>query len=742
MNKLRIGVLMGGMSIEREVSFNSGRTICDHLDSMQYTIIPLFQTDTGTIYKMPWHFMHRGKIADFQDRLSSEGQLITWDGLKEVVDFIYIAMHGRYAEDGALQGMLELLKIPYLGSGILTSALCRDKVLLKNFLDAAHIATPTNIIIYPEKYYEYQSNPTLLHQDLTNTDITFPCIIKPHREGSSIGVSIVHSYDTLLSALHHAATITPDIIQTVIIENYITGMEFSCIVLADKNGTFFALPPTEIELEADTHIFDYHQKYMPGRAIKHTPARCCQTTLERIKQECLRIAILLDIKTIGRIDGFLQKDGTITIIDVNTISGMSPSGFIFLAAAEIGMSHTALINHLITVDLHRHHIMVANTSDNNTYEHAIERKKMKVAVLLGGSSNEREISLESGRNVVYKLSPHKYEVLPIFVDSNDHLYLINQSLLVRNSTTEIALLITHEMRIQWHQLPQLSDFVFNALHGGSGENGIIQGALETLKIPYNGSSIFASSLCMNKFKTTQYLKTQGLQVPTELLIPIHDWYNNQQPTITHIKKHITYPCIVKPHDDGCSVLVHKVSSDTQLCNAIEAIFTNNKKMALIQEFITGMELTVGVIGNHQKVQALPPSQAVVNGDILSIEEKFLPGAGENQTPAPLPDTQLVLIQKTIEKAYKAVQCAGYARIDCFYQTADESPTGNERVVILEINTLPALTPATCLFHQAAEIGIRPMDFIDTIITLGYAYHCPTKQVPTIKNPLIQHQTRE
>jgi D-alanine-D-alanine ligase len=151
------------------------------------------------------------------------------------------------------------------------------------------------------------------------------------------------------------------------------------------------------------------------------------------------------------------------------------------------------------------------------------------------------------------------------------------------------------------------------------------------------------------------------------------------------------------------------------------MFSAGKTHALIEECIQGMELTVGVLGNDDP-KALPPSYAVATSAVLSIQEKFLPGAGENQTPAPLPPAALAFVQKTIEQVYKAVNCRGYARIDCFYQSAEQSPTGSERVVILEINTLPGLTPATCIFHQAAEVGMKPMDFLDRIIELGLQEH--------------------
>lgn len=348
-------------------------------------------------------------------------------------------------------------------------------------------------------------------------------------------------------------------------------------------------------------------------------------------------------------------------------------------------------------------------------------QKIRVAVLLGGNSNERETSLDSGRNVVYKLSPQKYEAIPVFVSSSMDLHIINQALLVRNSTKEIEQDLHLATKIRWDDLPTVADFVFIALHGGLGENGGVQGTLEMLNMPYNGSSILSSALCMDKYKTTHYLRSRGIDVPQSTLINKQSWQAHKEETIADILASFTFPLIVKPHDDGCSVMVQKINKPEQIAIALDHIFFNNKEWAMIEEFIVGMELTVGVIGNDN-VQALPPSQAIANGAILSIEEKFLPGAGENQTPAPLPQETLSFVQRIMEKTYTAVGCKGYARIDCFYQTAEQSSTGHERVVVIEVNTLPGLTPATCIFHQAAEIGLKPMDFIDVIVQLGLQEH--------------------
>lgn len=270
-------------------------------------------------------------------------------------------------------------------------------------------------------------------------------------------------------------------------------------------------------------------------------------------------------------------------------------------------------------------------------------------------------------------------------------------------------------------MPELIDFAFIALHGGLGENGAVQGTLEMLELPYNGSSVLTSALCMDKFKTNEFLKSQGFHVPASTLINKSEWNTNKESILESIRANHCLPLIAKPHDDGCSVMVQKVKCADTLACAIELIFAHGKEHALIEECIIGMELTIGVIGNDIP-RALPPSQTVCVADILSIEEKFLPGAGENQTPAPLPPAALLLAQKTIEDVYKAVGAKGYARIDCFYQNEKQSSTGIPRIIILEINTLPGMTPATCIFHQAAEVGIKPMDFIDLIITLGLQEH--------------------
>ena len=722
MHKLRVGVLMGGKSIEKEVSFNSGRTICDHLDISRYTVIPLFQTSSGDLFVLPWNFLHRGKVTDFEWRLEKEAEKITWDSLKKSVDFIYIAQHGRYAEDGCLQGMLEVLSIPYLGSKVAASALSMDKSFQKKILKAHGIDTPRGITLTPTEISIYKKNQEQLFDRLEKEQVVFPLLIKPVFEGSSLGITVAYNKQELIAGITAACTVYTQKEQAVILEEYITGTEFTAVIITDySTGKLIPLPLTEIVKEAGTDIYTYEQKYMPGRATKYTPARISEQDTQQILDICMSAMKALGITNIIRIDGFLTKDKRIVIFDPNTLSGMGPASFIFRQAAESNMNHAQLINHLIETELSTYGMLEKVLLESKKREEMNQNKILRVGVLLGGRSNEKEISLESGRNVFYKLSSEKYKVTPLFVNSSLDLYALDNRLLVHNSTSEIEAGIKPEMHVPWSKLPELFDFIFIALHGGEGENGAIQGTLEMLGLPYNGSSILASSLCMDKYKTNNLLKTEGFIVPEHILLNKLSWQTDKKTALETISKNIGFPVIVKPHDDGCSVFVSRANNQEQLEKTLEEFFSTKKTHAFIEELIVGMELTVGVIGNENP-QALPPSQAVSASGLLSLEEKFLPGAGENQTPAPLPKEALLLVQRTMEQVYKAAGCSGYARIDCFYQSATQSKTGKEQVVIIEINSLPALTPATCLFHQASEVGIKPMELIDKLIELGLEKH--------------------
>ena len=325
---------------------------------------------------------------------------------------------------------------------------------------------------------------------------------------------------------------------------------------------------------------------------------------------------------------------------------------------------------------------------------------------MGGASNEKEISLESGRNVFYKLKQQNFKVVPIFVDSNLQLFIIPEKILVKNSTNEIIEALKEDEPISWPSLKKC-DFVFLALHGGAGENGTIQSALQALDIKFNGSKSLASSICMDKYLTKIILEANGFDTIPGVLVDQETFKNKE------LYKDLNWPLIVKPHDDGCSFFVFYVNNETELFESIEKILAY-KKYALVEEYILAKELTIGIINTPEPI-CLPSSEVIRTGKILSIEEKFLPGAGENQTPAILDINIQEFIKEQLIRAYNIIGFKNYARIDCFLQDEKQSKTGKYKLIFIEFNTLPALTPATCLFHQAAEINMRPTEFLKKII---------------------------
>jgi UDP-N-acetylmuramate--alanine ligase len=700
--KIKIGVLMGGKSLENEVSFNSGRTICDHINPSLYEIIPIFETQDGKLYILPWYFIHRGKITDFLDRLDSEATKILIKDIKNIVDLLFLALHGSYAEDGVLQSLLKLYNIPYIGSSIFAYSASHNKYFHNNFLKSNNIKAIDSHIIYPHNLIEDEIEKIL-------KKYTFPMIVKPNEEGSSLGVFLVHNQEELKKYIQEAQHINSLKTNSVLVQSKIEGSEFSCIAI-EKDNEWIAFEPTEIVHKNNDYIYNYVDKYMPGSLIKKTPASFNSFVIEDIKKIVIQIARLIESSYILRVDGFVLNNNEIIILETNMFPGMAPSSFTFIQAAYNGFTHSTLINHLINEALIKYNLKNNNLDiDNNIIE---KEKKMRIGILFGGDSNEREISLESGRNVYSKLSSSSYELLAIFMDEKKKLYHIPYYLLVKNHTEEIVEHLTEDMHIEWQQLPDLIDFAFLALHGGSGEDGTIQGIFESLGIPYNGSNQLTSSLCMNKYKTNSYLKGIGFSVPEYLFIEDIKKLNKEKLILDLKIKNLIFPLISKPHDDGCSVGVKLNNTIDELFNQIQLLKSIGKNSCLIEEVIEGMELTVGVIGNYDQVLVLPPTYTPKKNEILSLHEKFLPGDGTNITPAPLKKQDIEKIQEEIKKIYIALGCSGYARIDCFYKK------DKQQLIFLECNTLPALTPATCLFHQVAEINIKPIDFLEKIIKLG------------------------
>ena len=581
--------------------------------------------------------------------------------------------------------------------------------------------------------------------------------------------------------------------QRVIVEEFINGREFSGIVIRKESGAAVALPPTEIVKGKE--IFDYRSKYLPGLSRKITPIDLPDEQIQAIRSECERLFEYLEFNTYARIDGFITADNTIFLNDPNTTSGMLPSSFFFHQAAEIGLNPSQFLTYIIRASLQEriatsldkipHYQQVIKKLDEEiSHLKAVKTNKKRVAVLLGGYSSERHISVESGRNIYEKLSSSdKYEPIPIFLTGSDEaheLYQIPLNLLLKDNADDIRDKIQHftkhhlvekiklecsditekyasaevvfePKKLTYNDLEQNFDAVFIALHGRPGEDGAVQRQLDLRNIPYNGSNSDSSALTIHKFNTLQKLKNNGFVVTGQKMIDKKNFIENPISTLEEIEVAFRYPFIAKPVDDGCSSAVKMIKNKSQLEAFLKAIFREkntdvtldcrnilklqpkeefpHKEIVLLEELIVAngaahfLEVTGGLLTHYApdgelKYEIFEPSEALAEGEILSLEEKFLAGEGQNITPARFGKQYAKVSKKVradLEKAAKILGVEGYARIDAFVRIQEN---GDAETIIIEVNSLPGMTPATCIFHQTALNGYKPYDFIDKILDFG------------------------
>ncbi len=305
---LRIAVLMGGRSAEREVSLHTGEQVASALASIGHEVVPVDTVDIG--------FIEALRTGDF--------------------DVAFICLHGRFGEDGTIQGLLELIELPYVGSGVLASALAMDKVVSKQVFVAAGIPTPEWAVVRRGCPYSVEEISERLGEKL---------VVKPANEGSSVGMSIVHDAGELGPAIERAFEHD----HIVLIEEFIAGVEVTVGVLGNSDLT--ALPTLEIVPENE--FYDYNSKYLPGMSRHIIPARVPDT----VREECQRIAIeahcALACRGMSRADTIVAADGTAYLLEVNTIPGMTKTSLLPDAARAAGIEFPQLCDRLVVLALER-----------------------------------------------------------------------------------------------------------------------------------------------------------------------------------------------------------------------------------------------------------------------------------------------------------------------------------------------------------------------------------------------------
>lgn len=300
--------------------------------------------------------------------------------------------------------------------------------------------------------------------------------------------------------------------------------------------------------------------------------------------------------------------------------------------------------------------------------------KPKVAVVCGGASREREISLQTGQGVLEALGRLGYQAVSVDFDAD--------------FANRLA--------------AEKPDMVFNGLHGGAGEDGTVQAILDWLRIPYQGSATRASAVAMDKWLTKSLLIAEGLPAPPGLIVQLEGaWPPPVPPTIG-------LPCVVKPVAEGSAVNVHIVREAREWPDAVRSAASGDSRL-LVERYIEGREFTVAILERS----ALPVVEITPHDEFYSYTAKYAPGGSTHTVPAKIPDGLARKMQDCALRLHRALGCRDYSRVDILMDRADD-------ISVLECNTLPGLT-GTSLFPDAARAaGLSYDALVERLVTLALA----------------------
>ncbi len=309
MSKVRLALIAGGVSGEREVSLNGAKGVEKELDPEKYEVV---RYDPATDLQ---------RIAADADK----------------IDVAFILLHGIHGEDGTMQGFLELLGIPYQGAGVLGSAMAMDKNLAKTMYKLHGL---------PVANWEMASRDDITNPGNLLAALQLPLVIKPVRQGSSIGMSIVREQDKLSAALELAFEHDTE----VMVEEFISGREITVGVIG--NDELAAFPLVEIIPDEQYEFFDYEAKYKPGATKEVCPAEVSEDIREKAQKYGLIAHHALQLRGYSRTD-MIVSGNDMYILETNTIPGMTPTSLLPQAAAQFGLSFPALLDRLIELAMER-----------------------------------------------------------------------------------------------------------------------------------------------------------------------------------------------------------------------------------------------------------------------------------------------------------------------------------------------------------------------------------------------------
>lgn len=349
MSKLNVAVICGGISSEHEISCISAGGVLKGLDSDKFNAVLIGITKAGNWVLLPNDYpleIIDGKLPTIDERataIAADVHGFSVNGITLEIDVVFPVLHGPYGEDGTIQGMLEIANLPYVGSGVLASAVAMDKSFAKPIFAAAGIKVADGIVL------------TSSDKQVSIDDLAFPVFVKPARGGSSRGTHKVKSVEGLNAALKDAFLFD----HKVMIEQAVNGREIECAVLESK-GTVTASVVGEIVIDKKFEFYDFDAKYLDGATTVKIPADIPQEAAEEIRIKAVQAFKALGCSGLARCDFFYSEAGEIIINEINTMPGFTGTSVYPKLWAASGMDYKELITGLIETALKRTNGVLGN----------------------------------------------------------------------------------------------------------------------------------------------------------------------------------------------------------------------------------------------------------------------------------------------------------------------------------------------------------------------------------------------
>jgi D-alanine-D-alanine ligase len=348
--------------------------------------------------------------------------------------------------------------------------------------------------------------------------------------------------------------------------------------------------------------------------------------------------------------------------------------------------------------------------------------RTRLAILYGGRSAEHQVSVVSARSVMEALDPDRFEVVPIAITRAGAWLLPDRSPLELTASDgalpEVEAAGT-ELAVRPEQGVGGVDVVFPILHGPFGEDGTVQGLFELADLPYVGSGVLASALAMDKAMAKVVLAQAGLPQAPYLVVPERDWRADPDRVAAEVEGRLAYPVFTKPARLGSSIGISKVKIPDGLAAGLADAFAHDTK-ALVEQGVVARELECGVLGNDAP-EASVVGEVVPGHEFYDFEAKYLDESLKLEIPAPVPGAVRDRVRELSLRAFQALDCEGFARVDFFYEEA----TG--RVLLNEVNTIPGFTPKSMFPMLWAASGLSYPDLVGRLVDLAVERHAARRR---------------